>query len=84
MPKLDTKYIVGYQSTFYKGRRPHFFVYEVLRRQVVRRFLSHDPKFTLEWQQRLTGSAGINPFEKKSERTGGADGDKENQQPNVY
>jgi len=49
IPKLDNKFIVGYQKKYYKGRRPHFFVYEVLKRKVIRRFLPNDPMFTMEW-----------------------------------
>jgi len=29
---LDSKYCVGYQRSTYKGMKPHFFVYDILKR----------------------------------------------------
>ena len=36
---LDSKYCIGFQRSTYRGLKPHFFVYEILKRKVVRRFL---------------------------------------------
>ena len=36
---LDSKYCVGFQRTEFKGMKPHFFVYEIFKREVVRRFM---------------------------------------------
>jgi len=45
--KNNNQYAVGYQSCFYKGRKPHFFVYDIQQRSVVRRFLPTPEFFSL-------------------------------------
>lgn len=36
---LDQKYCIGFQRKEFRGMKPHFFIYEILKRKVVRRFL---------------------------------------------
>jgi hypothetical protein len=46
---FDSKYCVGFQRTTYNGMKPHFFVYEILKRKVTRRFLPLLDPFKSEW-----------------------------------
>ena len=43
----DSKFAICFQSTRYNGLKPHFFVYEVLKRKVVRRFYPLNKPFDL-------------------------------------
>jgi hypothetical protein len=46
--KFDDQFAIGYQSRFYNGLKPHFFVYEILKRRVVRRSPPINDTFSLE------------------------------------
>ena len=47
---IDSKYCVGFQKSTYNGMKPHYFVYEILKRKVVRRFLPLLDPFKDEWK----------------------------------
>ena len=58
---LDSKYCVGFQRSTYKGRKPHFFIYEILRRKVVRRFSPLLDQYKKDWFcDAVSSGAGIN------------------------
>ena len=46
---MDSKYCVGFQRSTYKGRKPHFFIYEILKRKVIRRFMPLLDPYKREW-----------------------------------
>ena len=47
LAKNNNQYLIGYQQKEYKGRKPHYFVYDILMRKVVRRFLPISGSFSL-------------------------------------
>ena len=58
---MDSKFCVGFQRSTYKGRKPHFFIYEILRRKVVRRFLPLLDQYNKDWfSDTLSSGIGIN------------------------
>mmetsp|Transcript_6206 Transcript_6206/g.8295 ORF Transcript_6206/g.8295 Transcript_6206/m.8295 type:complete len:149 (-) Transcript_6206:2123-2569(-) len=46
---FDSKFCVGFQRSTYRGLKPHFFIYEILKRQVVRRFSPLLDQYKKEW-----------------------------------
>ena len=41
------QYAIGYQHCEYKDRKPHFFIYDIQKRSVVRRFTPLSPAFAI-------------------------------------
>ena len=69
---MDSKYCVGFQRTTYKGRKPHFFIYEILKRKVIRRFMPLLDAYKKEWWQDPHGS-GFFYVNKSAAKTGSND-----------
>lgn len=45
--KNNNQFAVGFQHKNYNGRKPHFFIYDIQQRSVVRRFLPTSEYFSL-------------------------------------
>lgn len=69
---MDSKYCVGFQRTTYKDRKPHFFIYEILKRKVIRRFMPLLDAYKKDWWQDPHGS-GFFYVNKSAAKTGSND-----------
>jgi hypothetical protein len=49
LPRFNTSYVVIYQSKRCKDFQPHFQIYDIAKRRIVRRFLPLSPDFSLNW-----------------------------------
>ena len=56
---FDSKYCVGFQRSKFRGREPHFFIYEILKRKVVRRFLPMLDPPKAEWADTADASGRV-------------------------
>jgi hypothetical protein len=49
MPRYETNYLIVYETTKTATQAPHFFIYDILSRKVIRRFLPLSPEFEVNW-----------------------------------
>ena len=51
---LESKYCIGFQRNKYRDMKPHFFIYDILMRKVIRRFMPMLDPFKSEWGDQLS------------------------------
>jgi len=49
MPRYETNYLIVYDQRKTENQSPHFFIYDIMSRMIIRRFLPLSPDFELNW-----------------------------------